>query len=201
MGGATWPPECDVAGALATLRDDGQGDQALADLLCFRHLKKWTVALFAARWAMSEDTARRAMRRLHARGLLGCLQGEARAARGAHHGGRGADVWFLTPRGARVLSAHLGPDPADRVRAPPPRRAWHPGARGGRGLEVQGGHPLVIAEKSIRAVRQSSWCPGMPSGTGGKQVARPGYSVATAPGSRVRSASARRISAAASGTL
>lgn len=118
MDAPTWPARCDVAGALAALRDDGQGGQALADLLCFRHLKKWTVALFAARWATSADTAARALRRLHGRWLLGCLQGEARAARGAHHGGRGADVWFLTPCGARVLSAHLGLDPADRVRAP-----------------------------------------------------------------------------------
>ena len=118
MDGASWPPRCDVAGALAALRDDGQGGQALADLLCFRHLKKWTVALFAARWDTSEDTAARALRHLHVRGLLGCLQGEARAARGAHHGGRGADVWFLTPYGARVLSAHLGLAPAARVREP-----------------------------------------------------------------------------------
>lgn len=118
MPAETWPPRCDVAGALVALADDGQGGQALADLLCFRHLKKWTVPLFAARWQTSADTAARALRRLHARGLLGCLQGEPRTARGAHHGGRGADVWFLTPCGTRVLSAHLGLDPAGRVRAP-----------------------------------------------------------------------------------
>lgn len=118
MAAASWPPQCDVAGALIALRDDGQGGQALADLLCFQYLKKWTVALFAARWETSEDTAARALRRLHDRGLLGCLQGEARTAHGAHHGGRGVDVWFLTPGGARVLSAHLGLDPAGRVRAP-----------------------------------------------------------------------------------
>ena len=118
MDTATWPPRCDIADALIALSDDGQGGQALADLLCFRHLKKWTVPLFAARWATSADTAARALRRLHERGLLGCLQGEARTAHGPHHGGRGVDVWFPTPCGARAISAHLGLDPAGRVREP-----------------------------------------------------------------------------------
>lgn len=74
--------------------------------------------LFAERWETSLDTAARALHRLHERGLLGCLQGEGRVVRGEHHGGRGADVWFLTPCGARVISAHLGLDPAGRVREP-----------------------------------------------------------------------------------
>jgi hypothetical protein len=113
-----WPPRCDVAATLPALVDDGQGGQALADLLCFRSLKKWTTALFAERWETSPDTAARALRRLHAHGLLGCLQGEGRAARGAHHGGRGSDVWFLTACGARTISACLGLDPAARVREP-----------------------------------------------------------------------------------
>ena len=114
----TWPPRCDVFAALGALVDDGQGGQGIADLRCFRHLKKWTTTLFARHWGTSEDTAARALRRLHERGLLGCLQGEARTAKGAHHGGRGPDVWFLTPCGARVISAHLGLDPAGRVREP-----------------------------------------------------------------------------------
>ena len=68
-----WPPRGDVFAALGALVDDGQGGQGIADFLCFRVLKKWTVAPFARHRARSH-TAARALRRLHERGLLGCLQ-------------------------------------------------------------------------------------------------------------------------------
>ncbi len=102
-----------VSQVLPTLRED----RVLCDdLYTFGVLKKWTIALFARRWGCSEATATRALRRLHDLGLVACLQGRGRAVTGAHHGGRTPDVYFLTPLGARAISA-LTARPS-RVREP-----------------------------------------------------------------------------------
>ena len=98
----------DVRAALAAL-----DEQALADLLLFRRLKKWTVPCFAEQWDCSEDVARRALRALHAAGVVGCLQGQIHGS-----GGREPDLYFLTRLGARVLTRHLGLGRNADIRAP-----------------------------------------------------------------------------------
>ena len=98
----------DVRAAYAVL-DAG----ALDDLLLFRRLKKWTVPCFAEYWNASEDVARRALRRLHAAGVVSCLQGRIYG-----DGGRESDLYFLSRLGARVLTRHLGLGPNADIRAP-----------------------------------------------------------------------------------
>ncbi len=87
--------------------------QPLDDLLVFWHLKKWTIPCFADFWNASHDTARRALRALHAVGVIGCLQGRIRPV-----GGREPDLYFLTRLGARVLTRHLGLGKNQDIRAP-----------------------------------------------------------------------------------
>lgn len=97
----------DVRAAYAVL-DAG----ALDDLLLFRRLKKWTVPCFAEYWNASEDVARRALRRLHAAGVVSCLQGriygdggESPTSTSSPGSGRASSrvtwVWDRTPTSGR----------------------------------------------------------------------------------------------------
>lgn len=98
----------EVRAALAAL-----AGPPLDDLLLFHRLRKWTIPLFAEYWETGDDTARRALRRLHEVGVVGCLQGQIHGT-----GGRDPDLYFLNRLGARVLTRALGLPPAVEIRAP-----------------------------------------------------------------------------------
>lgn len=102
-----------VREATIALLDARCGDPAMADLLGFARLKKWTVADLAAHHDIGNDQARHRLRRLQQIGAVACLQGRIYGT-----GGREPDLYFLTNLGARALTGHLRLPPHGAIQAP-----------------------------------------------------------------------------------
>lgn len=73
------------------------------DCLLFQRHKKWSAPLFAMHRHLDQSTANRRLKRLVAAGVVGVRRGQPR-----QEGGREADVYHVTPIGARVITRLKG---------------------------------------------------------------------------------------------
>lgn len=120
-GGRREPEQRRTAGRQATGRTARETHSAMStpsqnglpppidDLRHFAHFARWTVADFARLWSeCTAGQARRALQRLQGFGVVACLQGPIYGRATADHpGGRGPDLYYLTPHGAAVLEIEL----------------------------------------------------------------------------------------------